>query len=192
MERLASCIERIRDWMADNHLKLNEEKTRIIWLGTRQQLNKLSAQALTLPNATVVFSTAVLHGQSRCCTQPILFFLHPATQVSYAVTDTTSSRIDYCVNVFTGISGQLLQRLQAIQSAAARLITGARRPQHVTPILRQLHWLPIRQLILFKTLVHKSRYDMLRLTSRHTARKPHHTTVGVIYAPLCLDNTYDD
>ena len=30
MERLASCIERIRDWMADNHLKLNEEKTQII------------------------------------------------------------------------------------------------------------------------------------------------------------------
>jgi len=59
MERLASCIERIRDWMADNHLKLNEEKTRIILPGTRQQLDKLSAQALTLPNATVEFSPAV-------------------------------------------------------------------------------------------------------------------------------------
>ena len=33
MDRLAACIERIRDWMADNHLKLNEEKTQIIWLG---------------------------------------------------------------------------------------------------------------------------------------------------------------
>jgi len=30
--------------MADSHLKLNEEKTQIIWLGTRQQLNKLSSQ----------------------------------------------------------------------------------------------------------------------------------------------------
>jgi len=49
MERLASCIERIRDCMADNHLKLNEEKTEIIWLDTRQQLNKLSAQVLSLP-----------------------------------------------------------------------------------------------------------------------------------------------
>jgi len=59
MERLASCIERIRGWMADCHLKLNKEKTQIIWLGTRQQLNKLSTQALTLPNSTVQFSTAV-------------------------------------------------------------------------------------------------------------------------------------
>ena len=37
-----------------------------------------------------------------------------------------SSRIDYCCNsAFTGISGQLLQRLQAIQNTAVRLITGA-------------------------------------------------------------------
>lgn len=59
-ERLASCIEQIRDWMADNHLKLNQEKTQIIWLGSRQQLKKSSAQALTLPNTTVQFSTAVM------------------------------------------------------------------------------------------------------------------------------------
>ena len=34
MDRLATCIERIRDWMADNHLKLNEEKTQICLLYT--------------------------------------------------------------------------------------------------------------------------------------------------------------
>jgi len=73
-----------------------------------------------------------------------------------------SSRIDYCNSVFTGISGQLLQRLQTIQNAAARLITGDRRSQHMTSILHQLHWLPIRQRILFKTpvLVYKCRRGM--------------------------------
>ena len=40
MDRLAACIERIRDWMADNHLKLNEEKTQVIWLGTRSSWTK--------------------------------------------------------------------------------------------------------------------------------------------------------
>jgi len=39
-DRLTKCITRIRDWMACNRLKLNEEKTQIIWLGTRQQLVK--------------------------------------------------------------------------------------------------------------------------------------------------------
>jgi len=43
-----------------------------------------------------------------------------------------------------------MRRLQAVQNAAARLITGTRRRDHITPILRQLHWLPIRQRIEFK------------------------------------------
>jgi len=61
---------------------------------------------------------------------------------------------------FTGISNHLMQRLQAMQNAAACLITGARRYQHRTPIPRELHWLPMRQRILFKTavLVYKCRH----------------------------------
>jgi len=43
-----------------------------------------------------------------------------------------------------------MRRLQAVQNAAARLITGTRRRDHITPILRQLHWLPVRQRIEFK------------------------------------------
>jgi len=35
---------RIRDWMASNRLKLNEDKTQVIWLGTCQQLNKVTTQ----------------------------------------------------------------------------------------------------------------------------------------------------
>jgi len=38
-DRLTKCVTLIRDWMACNRLKLNEEKTQIIWLGTRQQLD---------------------------------------------------------------------------------------------------------------------------------------------------------
>ena len=46
--------------MASSRLKLNEDKTQIIWLGTRNQLNKTLPQTLTLRNGTVLqFSTAV-------------------------------------------------------------------------------------------------------------------------------------
>jgi len=43
-----------------------------------------------------------------------------------------------------------MRRLQAVLNAAARLITGTRRRDHITPILRQLHWLPVRQRVEFK------------------------------------------
>jgi len=37
-----------------------------------------------------------------------------------------------------------------VQNAAARLVTGTRRSDHITPVLRQLHWLPVRQRVAFK------------------------------------------
>jgi len=43
-----------------------------------------------------------------------------------------------------------MRRLQAVQNAAARLITGTRGLDHIIPILRHLHWLPVRQCIEFK------------------------------------------
>ena len=45
-----------------------------------------------------------------------------------------------------------------VQNAAARLVTGARRRDHITPVLRQLHWLPVRHRVAFKVagLVHQS------------------------------------
>ena len=69
-----------------------------------------------------------------------------------------SCRLDYCNSLLFGISDGLLRRLQAVQNAAARLVTGARRCDHITPVLRQLHWLPVRQRVVFKIagLVHQS------------------------------------
>jgi len=44
-----------------NRLKLNQDKTQIIWIGTRQQLAKLSVAETTLLLAVVRFSTTVSH-----------------------------------------------------------------------------------------------------------------------------------
>ena len=56
-----------------------------------------------------------------------------------------SSRLDYCNSLLYGIVDGLLKKLLSIQNAAARLITGTRRCDHITPVLQQLHWLPVRK-----------------------------------------------
>ena len=59
-------------------------------------------------------------------------------------------RLDYCNSLLYGISDGLLRRLQSpqsVQNAAARLVTGTCRRDHVTPVLRKLHWLPVLSLI---------------------------------------------
>jgi len=64
-----------------------------------------------------------------------------------------SCRLDYGNALLCGISDDLVQCLQSVQNAAARLVTGAGRREHITPVLRQLHWLPVRQRIDIKVMV---------------------------------------
>ena len=67
--------------------------------------------------------------------------------------DIYSSRLDYCNQLFVGVTGRLLDKLQSLQNSAARLVTGARKFDRVTHVMRELHWLPVRQRIRFKTAV---------------------------------------
>ena len=64
-----------------------------------------------------------------------------------------STRLDYCNSLLFGISGYLIQRLQRVQNFAARVVCQLRRENHITPILRQLHWLPVSKRIEFKVIL---------------------------------------
>ena len=56
----------------------------------------------------------------------------------------------YCQLRIYGLPDAQLRKLQLVQNSAARLVTGTRRREHITPVLFALHWLPIRQRIQFK------------------------------------------
>jgi len=51
----------------------------------------------------------------------------------------TSCRLDYCNSLLYGVTDNVMRRVQSLQNAAARLITGARRRDHITQVLCQLH-----------------------------------------------------
>ena len=60
------------------------------------------------------------------------------------------TRLDYGNASLAGLSGQVLFKLQSVLNAAARLIFLARKFDHVTPLLRELHWLRIPERIQYK------------------------------------------
>ena len=63
------------------------------------------------------------------------------------------SRLDYCNSVLYGIPKYQRDKLQRIQNIAARMITGTQSTDHITPILKNLHWLPVEARINFKILL---------------------------------------
>jgi len=56
-----------------------------------------------------------------------------------------SSRLDYCNSLLfgIGIGAERIKRLQSIQNAASRLVSGTRKFDRITPVLQNVHWLPV-------------------------------------------------
>jgi hypothetical protein len=179
VERFALCVERIADWMGSSRLKLNADKTQLIWTGTRQQLAKVDITEVMLMSATVPFSDSVsdlgviidseltMSKQVAALSRSCFYRLRQLRAVRNSLTIDAakalvnafiSSRLDYCNSLLAGVGEGLLSKLQSVQNAAARFITRTRKFEHISPVLRDLHWLPIRQRINFKVamLVYKS------------------------------------
>ena len=60
------------------------------------------------------------------------------------------SHLDYCNSLLLGVPNQTLDRLQKVQNRAARLISLTKNKQPISPVLYELHWLPVRERINFK------------------------------------------
>lgn len=60
-----------------------------------------------------------------------------------------TTRLDYCNALQIGISQSLLTHLQMVQHAAARLLTGSWKYDHISPTLAALHWLTVLYQIYF-------------------------------------------
>ena len=67
------------------------------------------------------------------------------------VTSCVLSRLDYCNSLLMGTPNTVIQPMQKVQNTAARLIFRAPRHQNCTPLLQQIHWLPISERIKYKT-----------------------------------------
>ena len=63
------------------------------------------------------------------------------------------SRLDSNNALLYGLPSCELKKIQSVQNAAARLLVGVKRSFHITPILKDLHWLPVVCRIKYKMLL---------------------------------------
>ncbi len=66
-----------------------------------------------------------------------------------------TSILDYCNSLLYGLPDCLLNKLWCVQTSSARLITMTRKYDHISPVMEDLHWLPIWERINYKVLLLK-------------------------------------
>ena len=156
--------------MADK-LKLNDDKTELIVIETRAQLDKISISELSIDHVKVsaVYNVRNLGTRfdnhlsmktaiNKTC-QSGLYHLHNMGRMKRFLTfedrklivqAIVMSRIDYCNSLLYGVAATNLSKLQRVQNAAVRLVCSLPRHEHVTSSFIRLHWLPIKFRINFK------------------------------------------
>ena len=157
--------------MSANKLKLNEDKTELMLVGTGSKLKHITVKAVDLGNQIIPTSNhlknlGILMDSgltmekhiSHLCKTCYLKLRRIAQIRPYITTEAANklvcsfvlSRLDYCNSLLVAIPDKKLQQLQQIQNNAARLVSQVSKREHVTPIFKDLHWLPVASRIKYK------------------------------------------
>jgi hypothetical protein len=169
--RLKEAFDVISRFMMNNHLKLNADKT--IFLPISRKVKHFDSLELNdstrIPPSTEARNLGVTMTSDmsldkhvcnvrRTCYSHLknlshLRMLIPSSMLHTLTHAYITSRIDFCNSLLAGSPDKLLSRLQVLQNSCARQLTNTHKREHITPVLRNLHWLPIKYRSLYKIAV---------------------------------------
>ena len=174
LETLEGCISDIHLWIRTNLLKLNDDKTELIVLGTRQQLGKVGDVTIMIRNDTIPAVSSVqnlgVHFDMELkwvvhinhLTSNLYHTLTKVAHVQHLLNEEATeiiiqalvlSKIDYCNSICQGAPIYAIEKLQWMQNMGCRIIKGLQKHDHITPHLMDLHWLNINECITYKVCV---------------------------------------
>ena len=168
---LSDTLDGLHKWLSRNSLSLNPSKTEFLLIGSPQQRSKLSLTSFSFSGTTVSCSLSVRNlgvifdsdlsfkdhvtQVSKSCHHHIrqLRSIRPLLDHDTAVllaNSLVASKLDFCNALYAGLPNVTINRLQLVQNSLARTVYSSRKFDHASPLLRQLHWLPISQRISYK------------------------------------------
>ena len=170
---MESCIQDIRSWMIKNKLKINDDKTEFLIISSSRSRVQLQ-ESLTIGHSTISSSSscrnlgvmfdshADMGKQVSSICRSTHFHLRNIGMIRPLLTDTAAaqlvhllvtSRLDYCNSLLYGLPDCKIKKLQRIQNIACRIVCLAPKETDVTPKMKELHWLPVKERIQFKILL---------------------------------------
>jgi len=173
--RVQDCVSDINIWMCQNKLKLNEGKTEIICFSGKKHIRELFCKtSFTFGGKSVIPVKKVkdlgVYLDEKLSMKDHITYIEKTcnyqlrniarnrqfltTEVCKTLVHSLiTSRLDYCNSLLTGLSQTSLQPLERIQNRAVKLVAKCNKFDHVTPLLKEYHWLPIKQRIDYKILL---------------------------------------
>ena len=167
--RIGNCVTDLKRWLTDHQLLLNESKTEAISFNVPSCKVLPDMADINMCGWNITLQQTVrgigvfldrgmdMSAQVSRMRQSAYFQLHNIAKIRHCLTVNAcktivhalvTSKLDYGNGVLFGINERLINKLQMTQYSAARLIMRQRRPDHITPVLIALHWLPIRYRII--------------------------------------------
>ena len=172
---IESCTQRVHNWLLNNGLHLNPSKSEATaFFNPRSKPLKSLAESITfisvagspiklqssIKNLGVYLDSKMSFDKqvSETC-KASYFHIRALRHIRSSLTTEAcktiaaaivGSRLDYCNSLLAGTSVSNLARLQLVQNTLARVITEKSRFCRITPVLSDLHWLPVRHRIDFK------------------------------------------
>jgi hypothetical protein len=180
LTQIENCISDVNEWMNHNFLKLNQDKTEFIIFKPRQRHLLPNNYCLNISDCSLTPATHVknlgvfldssltmekqINAISRACYQQIRNIGKIRKNITTEacktlVQATITSRLDYANVLLYGLPKCLLGRLQRVQNSAARLISRSRKHDHITPVLINLHWLPVEFRVQYKVLLYTYKWS---------------------------------
>ena len=173
IRRVEACAQDIRSWMTNNYLKLNEDKTELIVFTTPRSASpevsiligddRVEISDDDPKNLGVTYDSHIAMGEHlkklRKALNSQLFKIGKLRKYldrkscSSLINGLFTSRLDQCNSLLYGLPKSSLAPLQKLQNRAARILTYTRKYDHITPVLKSLHWLPVEQRVTFKLLL---------------------------------------
>lgn len=177
-QKFAEGMREISNWMSKNFLQLNANKTEVFLFGRAQllwspewwptELDPAPVPTNKAKNVGVYLDLSLAMKEqvaavSGSCFGLLKFLLRvfdilPLSARKTLLQALVVSRLDYCNALLGAANEGTMNRLQVVQSMAARLALNQPPRTHSLPLLKSLHWLPIRSRIKFKIccLIHKT------------------------------------
>ena len=164
----------IRNWCFDSQLLLNPNKTKLVVFGSRQITATVSmfrlfvlGQELELIKAArdhgaaldsnLTYNEHIVSTVSSCMSRlgqiNRVKHIFDKCTLNITINALVFSKLFYCSSVSSNTTQANLDKLQAVQNFAGRILCGAKKFNHITPLLKGLRLLPIRQQLYFRFAV---------------------------------------